>query len=132
MRKRRSDSLCGFARYGRKDWIEKGTRRCVLYVRGSTMESLERRIGQRRDATGAPTQAPEWLSRGRNPGQSRTGKPGSQPGWQRRRAEARSWLRTGPLSGGPEIEIPGEAVARQIRRRELSILQDDVVPIECN
>jgi hypothetical protein len=34
---------------------------------GLTMKALERRIGQRRDATRAPAQAPEWRGRLRSP-----------------------------------------------------------------
>ena len=34
---------------------------------GLTMKTLERRIGQRRDATRAPAQAPEWRGRLRPP-----------------------------------------------------------------
>jgi hypothetical protein len=33
----------------------------------STLEEPERRIGQRRDATRAPTQRPEWLGRRQPP-----------------------------------------------------------------
>ena len=39
---------------------------------GLTMKALERRIGQRRDATRAPTQAPEWRGRLGRPKQNQT------------------------------------------------------------
>ena len=60
----------------------------VFWVRRFTMESLERRVELRGDATRAPTQAPEWRSRSRNPGQKRNG--------EKPNATARLWLRTGP------------------------------------
>jgi len=43
----------GLTLWGQNDWI--------------TMNALERRLGQRRGATRAPTQAPEWQGRFRPP-----------------------------------------------------------------
>src|SRR5579859_8264566 len=48
----------GLPLWGQNDWI--------------TMYALERRVGQRRGATRAPTQAPEWRGRLRPPHRNQT------------------------------------------------------------